>query len=68
MEAKHSTIEIDGQAYETVAYLNNCAGLWTASLRSGNRVVSSGAGYSAEEAISVAAERLQLATSSARAV
>ena len=63
MEAKHSTVEIDGQAYEAVAYLNNCAGLWTASLRSGNRVVSSGAGYSPEEAISVATERLQPAVS-----
>jgi hypothetical protein len=66
VEAKHSTIQIDGETYETVAYLNNCAGLWTASLRSGNRVISSGAGYSPEEAVSVAAERLQLATSSAR--
>ena len=60
------TIEVEGQRLEAVAHPNYCGGVWTAILRAGDTVLESGAGYSAEDAIRVATERLTIRSQGVR--
>ena len=67
MQPLHSkTVRIDGVDLLAEATLNNCAGVWTATVRSEQAVVASGAGSSPEAALTSAIERAgakaQLAT------
>jgi hypothetical protein len=62
VDVRRDVIEIAGETFEASASLNNCSGLWTAVLKSGDRIRASGAGFSPEEAIRVAAELLPEAT------
>jgi hypothetical protein len=45
---------VDGKTYEISVSLNNCSDLFTAVVWLDGRIVGNGAGYSPEEAVSVA--------------
>jgi hypothetical protein len=58
VEVHRSTVEVGGMSYEAQASLNNCAGVWTSVLMRDGQIAGNGAGYSPDEAVRVAVERL----------
>jgi hypothetical protein len=58
------TVIVDGRELVAEASLNNCSNAWTATVVSGGRLVATGAGTSAAEAIEVALGRVRAAAAS----
>jgi len=57
VETKTKTVRIGGQSVETEAMLNNCGGAWTATARLDGRLIATGAGSTADDALASAIDR-----------
>lgn len=56
-ETHRRTVEIRGIEMIAEAMLNNCSGVWTATVTDAGRVIATGAGSNAETAAASAIER-----------
>ena len=61
IEVHNRTFEAAGRTLLAEAALNNCSGLWTATVRDGDRLVTTAAGSSPETALDNAVERARSA-------
>ncbi|MFN8506923.1 MAG: hypothetical protein U0547_05080 [Dehalococcoidia bacterium] len=57
MQTHTRVVEIQGVRMVAESLLNNCSGVWTATVTDGGRVVATGAGSSPEAAAETAIER-----------
>jgi len=59
IEVHARTVRINGLEVLAEASLNNCSSLWTGTVRSGDRLIASGAGTSPEGALDSAIEQAE---------
>lgn len=66
IEVHSKVLRISGRELLVEAALNNCSGVWTATVREGERLVTTAAGSSPEDALANAAERAAQVEAQAR--